>query len=175
MKNVITVRYLIFLVIISICCNQRITGQNQVDIIGGIGVPELINIGANVQFDQTQIGLKIGSFPSDESLFSFSADFYYHFAGTSELSSRRPWYMRAGLNYLRNETKTRVEKYSYLNLRIGREFNISNKIGIDVDAGIVFQISYSVTEKEPSTSLSFNFGRDTKVFPGIGAEIFYRL
>ncbi len=140
----------------------------------GIGLPELLNIGIRYQLQQTQIGISFGSMPvKDESIFSLSSDVYYNFGGISELSSRRPWYGKIGLNYLWDETKFFIDKYLYLNLRIGRDFNISQKIGIDVEAGLGLQLLHDTIEKEPPGWLNFNF--DIPVLPSIGICLFYRI
>jgi hypothetical protein len=149
-------------------------GQEKVNMSVGIGLPELLNIGIKYQLEQTQLGISLGSVPvKDESIVSVSGDVYYHFGGVSELSNKRPWYGRIGLNYLRDETKSLIEKVSYLNLRIGRDFNISKKIGIEVDVGLGLQLFHEKIEK-PSAGW-FNLHIELPVIPSIGIALFYRI
>jgi hypothetical protein len=166
--------HLILLSIFSFCCASQLLGQEKVNISAGMGLPELLNVGLRYQLKQAQIGISVGSVPlKDESILSVSGDVYYHFAGLSELSDRRPWYGKVGLNYLRDETKTLVDKYLYLNLRIGRDFNISKKIGIEIDAGAIFQLFNKTVRLEPSGGWSFDI--NIPVLPSFGAGLFYRI
>jgi hypothetical protein len=156
------------------CCGNQSFGQEKVNISAGIGLPQFLNIGVRYQLKQTQVGIGLGTMPvKDEGIVTVSGDISYHFAGSSELSDRRPWYGRIGLNYLRDETRTLVDKYLYLNLGIGRDFNISKKIGIGIGAGAIFQLFHDTKRKEPSSGwgLDINF----PVLPGFGIGLFYRI
>lgn len=159
-------------VLVGIYPNKSV-GQEKVNISVGVGMPELIHLGARYQLKQIQVGIGVGTWPvRDESMFSFSGDLFYHFAGTSELSDRRPWYGRAGLNHLREETEYTIYKYLHLNLRFGREFNISKRMGIEIDAGAIFQLSHQEIEKVPTSSwIDLEF----PVLPSAGIGLFYRL
>jgi hypothetical protein len=166
---------LLLIVIFSFVFVKQISGQNKVNISTGIGIPELFNVGLGYQIEQVQTGIVFGFMTSkDDRLSSVSVDGYYHFAGFSELSDRRPWYGRIGLNYLQDETKTFVDKYLYLNSRIGRDFNISNRIGIEIDAGIIIQLFNKKLRKEPSGG-GWNIDFDFPLLPGFGFRVFYRI
>ena len=158
------------------CYSNQVFGQEKVNISAGFGIPELLNIGVRYQSNQTQIGLSVGLIPlgSNENIISILGDVRYHFGGFSELSSRRPWYGRIGLNYLRDETGSNIDKYLYLNTRIGRDFNISNKIGIEIDVGAGFQLSHERIRKKPPGWLS-NIDIKVPVIPSIGIGLFYRI
>lgn len=165
---------LMLLSIFSFCCGNQSFGQEKVNISAGMGLPELLNLGVRYQLKQAQLGIGFGCIPiKEESVISVSGDIYYHFAGLSELSNRRPWYGRLGLNYLRDETKTLVDKYLYLNLRIGRDFNISKKIGIEIDAGAIFQLFNETKRKEPSSGWNFDF--EFPILSSFGIGLFYRI
>jgi len=175
MKNKDKLLYFIILFIIfSSGYDNQVFGQEKVNMSVGLGIPEFLNIGVRFQLEQAQIGISIGSIPvKDESIISISSDVYYHFGGFSELSNRRPWYGRIGLNYLRDETETIIDKYIFLNVRIGRDINISEKIGIEIEAGAIFQLSNEEIRKKPSSSW-FDFDFEFPVLPSIGIGIFYR-
>jgi len=164
--------YILLIVTFSISFVHQGFGQGKVNISAGFGIPELLNIGVRYQLNQVQIGLSVGSMPvEDESIISILGDVRYHFGGYSKLSSRRPWYGRVGLNYIRDETEYKIDKYIYLNSRIGREFNISNKIGIEIDAGAIFQLSNEEERKKPSSGWNLNL--DFPVLPSFGIGLFY--
>jgi hypothetical protein len=175
MKNIINLlQNLILFSIFSFCFGNQSFGQEKVNISAGFGLPELLNVGVRYQLKQTQMGIGFGFMPmKNESVISFSGDAYYHFAGLSELSDRRLWYGRIGLNYMRDETKTLVDKYIYLNLRIGRDFNISKKFGVEIDAGAIFELFNDKLRKEPSSA--WNFDLEFPVLPSFGIGLFYRI
>lgn len=165
---------LLFCSIFYVCCIGPSLGQEKVNISAGLGLPEMLNLGLHFQQDQVQIGFSVGTMPLDgESIISVSGDMYYHFAGSSVLSNRRPWYGRAGLNYLRNETNNFIDKYIYLNLRIGRDFNISEKFGINFDAGAIFELYNEEIRKVPPSG--WNIDINFPVLPALGLRFFYRL
>jgi hypothetical protein len=162
--------------VLSLSFNAHLFGQDKLIISTGIGLPELLHIGARYPFEQAQIGLSVGTFPagSDESILTVSGDFYFHFAGSSQWSSRRPWYGKIGLNYLRDETDRLIDKYLYLSARIGREFNLSRQFGMTIDLGPAFQLVHEESEKMPSSNF-FNLDFSLPVLPGLGVGLFYRI
>ena len=167
-----------FLVIISGLCGygHNAYGQGAIKLSAGFGIPEFLHVGLGLQFDQAQIGLSAGTLPNyDESMNSFSGDFRYYFGGFSQLSDRPPWYGKIGLNYLRDETETFIDKYLYLNTRLGREFNISSHFGVEFEAGAIFELSYKRTSKpSPNNWWTFDFNMSAQVLPGAEIGIFYR-
>jgi len=158
----------------SFCCSNQSFAQEKVNISAGIGLPELLNVGVRYQLKQAQIGLGFGFMPlKEESLISVSGDGYYYFAGLSRLSNRRTWYGRLGLNYMRDENKFLVDKYLYLNLRFGRDFNFSKKFGVQIEAGTIFQLFNETIRKVPSSGWDFDI--EFPVLPSIGMGLFYRI
>jgi hypothetical protein len=153
---------------------SQVHAQEKVNISAGLGMPDFLNVGIRYQLKQAQIGIGFGCMPlKDESLISVSGDYYYHFGGLSELSKRRPWYGRAGLIYVRDETETLIDKYLYFDLRIGRDINISKKIGIAIDAGADIQLLNAEVRKKPADY--WDIGIDVPVIPAIEIGLFYRL
>jgi ribosomal protein L13E len=172
MKSIIKVLSLYYFLFILLVDLSPIYSQNKIDLYTGFGIPELINAGVKFQSSQKQVGLSIGSRPNED-IISVSGDIYYHFGGHSKLSNRRPWYVRGGLNILREETSYAIHKYVNLNTRIGRDFNISNKIGISLGAGILVGLFHDEIRKKPKGSLEINLG--FPVIPSLGISLFYRI
>lgn len=145
---------------------RQILGQKKVNITAGVGYIELLNIGMRYQINQSQIGLSIGAWPfsiywSDyKNSMSLSGDYYYHFGDSSEFSDLNLWYGRIGLNYFRIYWDSGIENNLDLHLRIGRDFYLSRKFGVNLDAGVGFFI---VNESENNSLL-----------PSLGGGIFYR-
>ena len=160
------------------CFGLQASGQEKGYLAAGSGLPELINFGVSYQLEQIQRGLYIGSFPrkSDgEAVRTFSGDVLYHFGGSSELSNRRPWYWKVGLDYLRNASVSKYIGYSvnhtfFLNTRIGRDFNHTNEIGIFIDIGPLFCLSEKYVTKH-----DVDRGCEYSVSPGIGTGLFVRI
>ena len=143
-------------------CGNQIFGQEKVNISGGYGFPELYNIEIQYQLKQAQIGLSVGALPAvyNRGEISISGDVYLHFAGFSELSDRRPVYYRCGIILLFEERRF-INDFSGLNMRIGRDMNISRRVGIGIDTGFWF---FSVFKPE-----SLGIG------PSLGIKFFIRI
>lgn len=155
-------------------------GQEKVNLTAGLGIPELANIGVKYQNNQTQIGLSVGtlSHAFSEKLFSISGDVYYHFGGFSDLTNVKPWYGRMGVNYLRDESQSSIDKYVILTTRIGRDLNISKKIGVQIDIGAMFQLYHDEIKKKPVSNgwfIEWGSGFESPVLPSLGIAIFYRI
>jgi len=165
--------YLVIMVIVCTFINAaRLSGQSNINITAGFGFPDLVNAGIRYQIGQAQIGVAAGFMPVEgESVTSASLDLYYHFIGSSELSTRRPWYGRLGLAYLHDKKEGVFnDKFVFIGLRVGREFNISQNFGISLDAGIMYKL-YSDVEADDFAQLL-----DALVtgFPCGGIGLFYR-
>ena len=164
---------LMILGVFSCCC--QVFGQEKINVTAGIGFPELLNFGVRYQLSQAQIGVSYGLkyFGWPEGLFSISSDAYYHFGGKTKLSEIRPWYARAGLNYVRSETAALIEKDLFLNLRVGRDLNVSKKVGVEIDAGPLFWLLKKETRKKPPGWLDFDIY--IPLLPSIGITVFCRI
>lgn len=160
----------LFLGLISLLAINPGMGQEKFNIAAGLGHPELINLGLRYQFGQSQLGISAGIFPGAyEDAYSMGADYYYHFGETSVLSTRRPWYGRVGLHQLRLETDYEKRKYLLLVPRLGKDFNLSPKLGIAADAGVSF-----VLNREEKGLFEDIPGISDLIF-SIGFSLFYRL
>jgi hypothetical protein len=150
-----------------------VSGQEKLHVAGGIGFPELINASIGYQFPQTQISMGVGFVPADESVISIDGDVFYHFAGAPVFSQRRPWYGRIGVAYVRDETVSFIDKFLYINARVGREFNLSAKAGLNADVGTLVQVLHNKEKKTNSSSMDLNF--EFPMLPSIGLSMFYRI
>ena len=84
-----------------------------------------------------------------------------HFHCKSALSNRRPWYGRLGLSYYRVESKSAINKYLLLNTRIGRDFNISKEVGIEIGIGASISAFHREIRKKPGGGNIFNLGENS--------------
>lgn len=166
----------IFIGLLFIGFSNFFYGQEKVNLYATIGVPETINIGARYQFEQAQAGVGFFVMPHDEGTNYFvSADALIHLWGESELSNRKPWFFKTGFTYLYNETAESIEKWTFLDTRIGRDFNISRKVGISFGLGLAFRLTYDEEIKKVSEDWDFFDTSDWPIWPSIGITLFYRL
>ena len=154
MKNNMKALFCILLIIaFSFSLDNQALGQEKVNITAGLGFPEMFNLGVRYQLEQVQIGISAGYIPGWVPI-SVATSLHYHFGGVSRLSNRRPWFVRMGLGY---------HDDLYLNYRIGRDFNISRKIGFEIGLGVSWDL--------PRTSYLI----PTELFHSTGVAIFYRI
>jgi hypothetical protein len=160
---------------------RQIFGQGKVSLSSGLGIPELINVGIQYRIEQTQIGIGFGYFPPSSSssdpyailswgtLKSLSGDIYYHFGKLPKSSDLidHPWYVRLGFAYTREERIDKDNNVFFLSPRIGRDINISKRVGIGIDLGI--NLVHYLSDPSVPYFLSL-FG-----LPGMGIRVFCRI
>jgi len=159
----------------------QLFGQGNVSLSSGIGIPELINVGMQYRIEQTQVGIGFGYLPSSSpssdtpaiisygTLMSLSGDIYYHFGKLPKSSdlTDHPWYVRFGFAYTREERIDKDNSVFFLYPRIGRDINISKRVGIGIDLGI--NLIHYITDTSVPVYLSL-FG-----LPGAGIRVFCRI
>ena len=169
------IAYVVSIILFSLCFGDEVAEQDGINISGGFGFPEVLNVGLRIQSGQVQLGISIGSIPIEgEWPLSVSGDLYVHFGGQSEFSIQRLWYGRIGIDYLRTESDYVLTKHLLLNLRLGKTVNISRKIGINADLGAVIQLTHEEIRKKPPSGW-FNFSFDFPILPSGGIGLFYRI
>lgn len=153
--------------------------QGQFNLAGGMGTPEMVNVGLRFQVDQKQYGLNIGTNPGYKNQnFSASGDFYYHFGGRSGHTSLQPWYLKSGLTYMNSEGEWEKRMNLLLVPRLGREFNITSEFGVALEGGIMLMLmDRNEAKKERTDSVSGDLDLIGSGFllPSAGLKFFYRL
>ncbi len=164
-----------FLFILLSGFSGSVFGENHIDIFLGAGVPEFINIGMRYQAAQMQLGLSYGFLPlEDETCTSITGDIFFHFAGRSKHTSRKPWYSKFGISYVNYKQEYKTSSYIYSNFRIGREFFISKHFGIGADIGFSIELSKELKDEQGASGW-FDFDFDFPILPCFGVNIFYHL
>ena len=166
--------HFISIILCFFCFGHQSYGQDKINIKAGFGIPELINAGIRYQLNQFQFGAYLGGYPINDNQLTASGDISYHFAGHSKFTERRPWYLRSGLTLVQDKNETYIYKDLYLNLRIGRDINLSKKIGLEIDFGTVFLLLHKKSRKEPASDWN-NYENDTNIRYAIGFGIYYRI
>ncbi len=153
--------------------------QGQINLTGGTGTPEMVNVGLRMRVDQSQYGLNVGMNPAYKNdNISISGDFYYHFSGRSGHTSLRPWFIKTGLTYMSSEGEWEERTNLLLVPRLGREFNISSQFGIALEAGIMLMLmDRNKAKKERTDAVSGDLDLIDSGFisPSAGLKIFYKL
>lgn len=139
----------------------------------------MVNIGLRMQVEQNQFGLNIGTNPAykNENI-TLSGDFYYHFGGSSDYTNLRPWYIKTGLTYMRNEEEWEERMNLLLVPRLGREFNFTSEFGIALEAGgMLMLMDRNEAKKGRTDAVSGDLDLIGSGFllPSAGLKVFYRL
>jgi hypothetical protein len=148
--------------------------KNNVYLSAGFGLPELLNISASYNVGQFRAGVFGGVLPIPNNfIFSVGGDLFYHFAGKDELTELKPWYIKASVNLLQENTSNYTDKYIYANLRVGYLMFNSKRLGLDMYIGGSYQLSYDRIVKTNWFLGDIMF--DIPFRPSIGFGIFYKL
>jgi hypothetical protein len=155
-RNEIKLICMISLIYTSLCTNGQII-KTKLDLVAGISAREFIHGGLRYQYtDITQLGIYygvgLGSDPST-SVRTYSADNMIHFGKQSYHSNRPVWYARQGFTYDINKENDRIKKreFSYIDIALGREFNIKDWLGVNIDMGLIMQIREKRELKDPGS------------------------
>lgn len=150
----------------------NIYSQKGFNVSAGTGFPAIINISMHYNIEQYAIGITGGSWPNKD-LLSVSSDIRIHIAGSSEYTEIKPWYLLFNINYLRDNGNISDHKYYYFGFGVGKEFNLSKRIGLDLNLGLLGVISHEEIRKS-----CFDCplgGVEVPVLPTITLGIFYRI
>ena len=153
--------------------------QKEFNFAGGYSSPEMLNVGLRMRVNQNQFGLSVGTNPGyKQENVSVSGDFYYHFGGSSSHTNLRPWYLKTGLTYMYSEDEWEQRMNLVLVPRLGREFNLTDRFGIALEAGIMIMLMSRDREKQHRPD-SFSgdldlIGRGV-LMASAGFKVYYRL
>lgn len=176
MKNSLFLN-LVFCLIYFISVNT--SHAQEINIAGGTGTPEMVNVGLRMQVDQNQFGVSIGTSPGYKNKnFNASADYYYHFGGRSGHTDLRPWFVKTGLTYMSSEGEWEERINLLLVPRLGREFNLTPQFGIALEAGLMLMLMDENTPKKERTdgvSGDLDLIGSGFILPSAGLKIYYRL
>jgi hypothetical protein len=147
------------------------------DLTVGIGFPGLINAGVRAQLNQAQIGFTIGSFPfSKYSLLNLSGDVYYHFGSPSRFSKRDITYVKASINYFKDENESEKDFKGLLGISAGRDYYFSHVVGINLDFGLFFKLIENKSDKVLYKSYnSREISEWPLLIPYAAVALFYRM
>ena len=157
----------------SFCCvllfwSYSLFSQQCIEANIGVGVPDFVALGGRFQQSQMQVEFKYGIWPgADMPIQTFSGNVYLHFLGSSAYSSRKPWFGMMGYTYYDQSKNDAYIRHNFLNFRLGREINFSERVGLTIGAGVL----YELTEDTKGAS---EWG-ESKIWPSLDISIFYKL
>lgn len=139
----------------------------------GCSLPELLHVGARYRINHLELGVNVGSAPSNGSLLTLSADCLFRIFLTRNEYGQTPWYGKIGISALHEDGEFEINDYTYGHMRLGHEFTLSKTIALQLDGGLMFELSHQEIQKKPSNSW-FNFDFDFPILPSIGlSTVFY--
>ncbi len=116
--------------------------KSKLDVVGGASAREYYHLGIRYQYAENfQLGLYCGSSLgiNSKTITTYSVNNLFHFGSNSFYSNRLVWYGRLGFTYAKDHMGNELHSYSFINMGLGREFNISEKVGFNVDGGLIIQ------------------------------------
>lgn len=173
MKKIITT--LIFVLTFSLSQSQTLPSF---DIVGGVGLAELVHLGIKTQVaPQSQIGLFYGNglyYKSDEHYRTYSMDYQWHWGRMSKYDRRKVYYLHSGVIYWSSDNIYQSMKSWSLNLGLGREFHLSNNVGLCLDFSLITALHQDRTIKdvhyEPFLDITLS---DAILLPTSRLQFFY--
>lgn len=161
-------------ILLSFLSTGTFYAQKSVNIIAGVGYPELVNIGARYNVEQGQWGASIGF--AGQSYSSFNGHILFHFGKISSLSTRKPWYVKWNYTYLKGKDEYEKFNTSFLGIRLGRETHITQSFGFALDLGLNLTLSEETTPIKPMPPSLINFDNlDILKLASFGINTFIKL
>lgn len=159
------------LLTIFLFCTVCLHAQYRAKASLGFGIVDVYHVGFEYQFQQAAIGGTFGIFPNELPAFFSSLNYYYHFAGKSKYSEVKPWFGRVGMFLIRDKNTYFIDHSFVSTIRIGRDINFNNHIGMSLDAGAsIFTYRFrKVLFEDP-----FPTGMIIPVLPAGSIKLFYR-
>jgi hypothetical protein len=152
-----------------ILSNNKIYSQDKLELSGGVGMPDLLNL--KIKYGQNiQVGASIGIyafewFGNNVVDWAGIAQITYHFSGKSKYVEQKTWYVSGGLGFFDLGVIDPYEQYDIGFIPgIGRTINFSKKIGINYSIGLFLPLS-------ASKGSSYDF----KLLPSGNISFFIRL
>ena len=145
--------------------------QNNLKTSAGVGIIDAFNAGVDYRIKQSELGINFGFWPKEMNGLISSINYYYHFAGKSEYTTIRPWFVRSGIFVARYKYFYAIEYHFLPTLRLGREFNFTQKLGLAIDIGADYQLF--MLSRKLSTE-TFDGATIIPYFPNGSIKIFYR-
>ena len=164
---------------LTLCMFLYSSRAQEINLTAGTGTPEMVNLGVRLQVDQSQFGISVGTSPGYKNEnFDVSGDYYFHFAGDSNHTHLRPWYVKGGLTYMQNEGEWERRMNLLLVPRLGREFNVTPQFGVALEGGVMLMLIDENTAKKQRTGAVSGdldlIGSDF-ISPSAGLKFYYRL
>jgi len=126
--------------------------RTRLDGVAGLGYPECTHLGARYQYnDVAQLGFYYGSNMSlsNTPVETWNLDHMYHFGKHSYQSNRPVWYARAGYTYSIHTQVDGARYFSYGELTAGRDVQLNNHFGFNLDLGLLCQFRERRTFTDP--------------------------
>jgi hypothetical protein len=147
----------------------------------GASFTEAYYLGVQYRIKQSELALNAGSYldfdrtTSRNYFVSVSPTFYQHLWGKSKKTDLKPWYLKVaatGTSYSYHPTTTSNQrgKVLYTKLHLGRDFNITKRLGFTISAG-----AYTELYRKSNFADASYRGNHHITFPSIDLGLYYQL
>lgn len=152
--------------------------QGRFTLSTGLAVTEGLNVGLRYGWNQSQVGITVGTFPYYEVIANPSngeavvaASFYHHILGEPRRGDRKPWFYKTGLSFMHARESDVVFRKLTLNFQIGKELYITDRFGLQICAGVAL-MARSVYEDDGEV---YEYTEDDPWHPAGEISFFYHL
>lgn len=156
--------------------SRLLLAQDMLQVQAGLGFPSLLHTGITC-FDGPQgIGLTIGSLPAKAStLINVSTYYQYHFGKAHRLHPMPKWFIQVGMSYLADFNDKRVYTDVFLSPQMGYDVQLTRKMGLTIQAGLLVALMHHVRHIEPKQNNVYQLDLQFPILPAAQLAIYYRL
>lgn len=151
--------------------------DKDLDVVAGIGFPEMLHIGLNVGISpRSDLGFNAGVRTSGFEAVQVTIEHKFNVASSRKFEASPTWYFSQRLTFFHEDNSMRLWRVLYLTpLSIGRHVNISDRFGLNFDLGIYIRLWVKSTRCTAGCD-SYGPREFTDYFSSGGRlQIFYRI
>jgi hypothetical protein len=131
-------RHILIWLILLIATNYANSQTKNWRISVGVGFPEYLNIGIGKKINSKQlIEFSYGTYPKIDNIYSLTLEHYLFLSDSKTYDNLKTWYFGQKANFIREGVKFPRDLY-ILGADLGRQFNLSNRIGFLFDLGVAY-------------------------------------
>ena len=163
------------IVLLFLCPSLAVTQDLKLSL--GAGIPDLLHAGISTSIsDKNEIGFQIGTIPIENLLLTPTLEHRLYFKKSKEHKTLNTWFFGQRVSFYYERSDEYRWTMVFLNVSVGRNMYLGEKMGISLDTGIVATLhdqqhrisdGSEVEDDSPTTGAG--------IFPNIRVQFFYRL
>ena len=148
----------------------------KLELATGMAFPDTFNFSVRSITQGSAFGIAYGFLPGyDESLRTFSLDGAILYGKNFKKVEAKRSQLRLSLMFYREETEKNIFKHTYLAVRAGRNYLITNQFGFGIEYGLALKIADTEERKPGFQQVAFDYSIEPPVLPSLAIRTFYRL